>query len=147
MKSMTVLIRAAALFGVLLLVSVPALAQGKWWHSPEFQRELRLTAEQIRQLEDIFQKAMPRMKVLKSTFDQAEARFQELLMKGGDGNDIMEQVNVVEAARSEMNKGRVLMLVAMRNRLTMEQWARFTALQDQLAQKKDQGQKPGQKPQ
>ena len=40
----------------------------------------------------------------------------------------MEQIDVVEAARAALNKGRSKMLVNMRRALTSDQWARFTAL-------------------
>ena len=41
----------------------------------------------------------------------------------------MEQINIVEAARAELNKSRGHMLFNMRKLLTRQQWAKFTALQ------------------
>jgi Spy/CpxP family protein refolding chaperone len=43
----------------------------------------------------------------------------------------MDQVNAVESARAELNKTRVMMLLRMRRSLTADQWAKFTALQQQ----------------
>jgi hypothetical protein len=40
----------------------------------------------------------------------------------------MKQVDVVEAARAELNKTRTMMLLRMRRSLTTDQWAKFTAL-------------------
>ena len=63
----------------------------------------------------------------KSALDEAEAKFEKLIERGDDAA-VMEQINVVEAARAELNKSRTLMLLDMRKVLTREQWAKFTAL-------------------
>lgn len=129
MKPTTLLIRSAALCAALLLLSLPAAAQGfKWWQADSFKKELGLTQEQTRLLEEIFQKALPKLKTQKSTLDQAEARFAQLLERGEDAA-IMEQVRIVEAARSELNVSRTMMLLKMKKVLTTDQWAKFTALQ------------------
>jgi|SRR5687767_9069808 len=110
-----------------LLLAHPAAGQGfKWWQDDEFKKELGLTAEQTRGLEEIFQKALPNQKELKTALDVAEAQFAKLIQRGDKA--AMEQIDVVEAARSALNKGRSKMLVNMRQTLTSDQWARFTAL-------------------
>ena len=141
MKSITPFARWAASAAVLLLVSIPAAGQGfKWWHSDEFKRELGLTPEQTRVLEEIFQKAMPTLKVQKARLDQAEAQFQRLIEQGDQA--AMEQINVVEAARKDLNVTRNTMLYNMRKKLTLEQWVRLTALQ--AAQNKSTSPRPPQ---
>jgi Spy/CpxP family protein refolding chaperone len=128
MKSTSLFIVYAALGAALLVVSNPAEGQGfKWWHSDEFKRELGLTQEQTRHLEEIFQKALPTLKVQKSKLDEAEAQFQRLIELGDQA--AMEQINTVEAARKEINVTRGSMLLSMRKVLTREQWVKFTALQ------------------
>ena len=72
------------------------------------------------------QKALPTLKVQKTALDEAEAKFERLVERGDD-NQVMEQVNLVEAARADLNKTRTLMLLGMRKVLTRDQWARFTA--------------------
>ena len=129
MKSTTPFARFAVLCvaaAVLLLVQ-PASGQGmKWWQDEKFIKELLLTAEQTKRLEEVFQKALPDQKVQKAALDVAEAQFEKLISRGDEA--AMEQINIVEAARSELNKSRQRMLVHMRNLLTGEQWAKFTAL-------------------
>jgi Spy/CpxP family protein refolding chaperone len=129
MKPTSPLARVAALCAVaaLLLAVQPAAGQGmKWWQDEKFVKELLLTAEQTRRLEEVFQKALPDQKVQKAALDVAEAQFEKLISRGGEA--AMEQIDVVEAARSELNKSRQRMLVHMRNLLTGEQWAKFTAM-------------------
>jgi hypothetical protein len=47
----------------------------------------------------------------------------------------MEQVNHLETARAELSKSRTWMLLRMRKVLTANQWAKFTALQHEAAQR------------
>jgi len=107
----------------------PASAQGfKWWNDDMFRRELGLTSEQSARLEDIFQQALPALRKHKDALDHAQAEFDRLVERASDGS-VMDQVNLVESARSELNKSRVMMLLRMRRSLTADQWAKFTALQ------------------
>lgn len=128
MHTLTFLRRISALFVVAVLLSTPALAQGKWWQSDHrFFRELALTQDQSKRLEEIFQAAVPTLKTHKKTLDEAETKFTAL-MERGDESQIMVQLNYVETARAELNKARIMMQLRMRKALTDDQWAKFTAL-------------------
>jgi Spy/CpxP family protein refolding chaperone len=129
MKVSKILVRrAAALSALLLLVAVPVTAQrGKWWQNERFTRELGLTQEQSTRLEEIFQKHQPTLRQRMEALEQAEKAF-DTVVETGDDNAVMGQVDVVEAARAELNKARTLMLLRMRRSLTTDQWAKFTAL-------------------
>ena len=61
-----------------MALALPAAGQGKWWQSEEYKRELRLTTEQSKRLEEIFQAAVPTLKSLKKALDQAESEFERL---------------------------------------------------------------------
>ena len=139
MNSIDRLGRATALIAALLFLAAPAAAQGfKWWQSDLYKRELGLTPEQSRRLEDIFQAAVPNLRIQKRALDQAETEFERLVEKGDDGA-VMEQVGRVEIARAELNKSRTMMLLRMRRSLTTDQWAKFTALH-QAAERERAGQ-------
>jgi Spy/CpxP family protein refolding chaperone len=93
----------AVLVAVGLLLSQPTAAQGsKWWQSEQYRRDLGLTTEQSRRLEEIFQTAVPTLKARKKALDLAEAEFERLVERGDDGS-VMDQVERVEAARAELN--------------------------------------------
>jgi Spy/CpxP family protein refolding chaperone len=135
MTQISILRRLAALLTIAVLCASPAASQGfKWWQSDEYRRELGLTADQTKRLEDIFQSAVPTLKAQKKTLDQVEAEFEKLIERGGDAA-VMEQVNHLETARAELSKSRTWMLLRMRQVLTTDQWAKFTALQHQAAQR------------
>lgn len=123
------LLRALLTGTVLVLVSMPpAIAQGfKWWQQDDFKRELGLTREQSTRLEEIFQGALPTLRTHKKALDRAEVVLDRLV-ETGDDDSVMEQVNVVEAARAELSKARTLMLLRMRRILTSDQRVKLTAL-------------------
>lgn len=128
MTSKHLLRQIVVAFAVVATVALPAAGQGaKWWQSEEYTRELRLTSEQSKRLEDIFQAAVPNLKSLKRALDQAESEFERLLERGDDGS-VMDQVERVEAARAELNKSHTLMMLKMKRVLTAEQWAKFNAM-------------------
>ena len=121
------LLRQIVVLFAILAIALPVAGQGKWWQSEEYKRELRLTPEQSKKLEEVFQAAVPTLKSLKKALDQAESEFERLLERGDDGS-VMDQVERVEAARAELNKSHTMMMLRMKRVLTAEQWARFNAM-------------------
>jgi Spy/CpxP family protein refolding chaperone len=121
------LLRQIVVLFAVLAIALPATGQGKWWQSEEYKRELRLTPEQSKKLEEVFQASVPTLKSLKKALDQAESEFERLLERGDDGS-VMDQVERVEAARAELNKSHTMMMLRMKRVLTAEQWARFNAM-------------------
>jgi Spy/CpxP family protein refolding chaperone len=120
--------RVSSVVAVVLCLALPAAGQGsKWWQSEQYRRELGLTAEQSKRLEDVFQAAVPTLKTHKKALDQAETEFERLVERGDDGS-VMDQVERVEAARAELNKSHTMMMLRMRKVLTTEQWAKFNAM-------------------
>lgn len=133
---------AGALLVVMVLVgAAPAAAsqaQGappfKWWQSELYKKELGLTPEKSRRLEEIFQAAVPNQKALKKALDEADALFEKLVQQG-DKKGAADQINRVIAARAELWKSHSLMLLEMRFELTAQQWTKLGVLQQQAAQK------------
>ena len=122
---------AMASIGTVVLLAPPASAQGfKWWQSEMFTRELGLTTDQSAKIEAIFQKTVPVLRQEKDALDRAQADFNQMI-EASDDAQVMAQVGVVEAARSELNKSRTMMLLRMRRVLTPDQRIKFVMLQQQ----------------
>jgi Spy/CpxP family protein refolding chaperone len=122
---------AAVVIGAAILWAHPASAQGfKWWQSETFRRGLGLTQEQSSKIEGIFQKTLPALRQQKGALDKAEADFNQMV-EASDDAQVMAQVTVVEAARSELNKSRTMMLLRMRRVLTPDQRVKFVMLQQE----------------
>ena len=129
MKFTALVCRLAVVCAVALCVPGPAAAQGfKWWNSDQYRRELGLTGDQSRRIEDIFQGALPNLRAAKKSLDGAEADFEALVQRGDDSS-VMQQVDRVETARAELNKVRTIMLLKMRRTLTTDQWVKLGALE------------------
>jgi Spy/CpxP family protein refolding chaperone len=123
--------RFTAVAIIVLLASASASAQAfKWWQSDRYKHELGLTGDQVKRLEEIFQAALPTLRMHKKALDDAETDFDRLVEHGGDAA-VMEQVDKVEAARAQLNKTRTMMLLKMRRLLTTEQWVKLGALHQQ----------------
>lgn len=128
MKSTFDLRRFTAVLAILLFVSVPAGAQGaKWWMSDHYKRELGLTADQSRRLEEVFQAALPTLRSQKKALDDAEQQFSQVMQRN-NYSLVMEQVDQLEAARANLNRTRTMMLVNMRKVLTTDQWIKLDAM-------------------
>jgi len=128
MKSTKDLGRLAAVFTALLLLAAPAGAQGvKWWMSDQYKRELGLTSDQSRRIEEVFQAALPQLRAQKKALDDADEQFKQA-MERGNYSAVMEKVDHLEAARANLNRSRSMMLVNMRKLLTTDQWIKLDAM-------------------
>ncbi len=133
---------AAVIVGSAALWTPAVSAQGfKWWQSDVFKRELGLTADQSAKIEAIFQKTVPVLRQEKDALDKSQADFNQMI-EASDDAQVMAQVGVVEAARSELNKSRTMMLLRMRRVLTPDQRVKFVMLQQQTRNHGRSGSKP-----
>jgi Spy/CpxP family protein refolding chaperone len=131
-------IRSCLICALVLVFASSVGAQGfKWWQSDRYKTELMLTGEQSRRLEEVFQGALPTLRVQKKALDSAEAELERLVQRGDDGA-VMAQVARVETTRAELNTSRTLMLLKMRRALTTDQWIKFGALHQALEHEREQ---------
>lgn len=117
----------------LVLCLVPALvsAQGKWWQSERFQRELQLTADQISRIEDVFQSALPELRQQKKTLDRLESDLSRLIDTSADEAAVMHEADRVEQVRSELSKARTRMLLRIRRVLSADQRIKLGTLHNE----------------
>jgi periplasmic protein CpxP/Spy len=132
----TVFASPIAVLAALLYVAAAGASQTqgsnppKWWQSDLYKRELNLTADQSKHLEEIFQAAVPKQKELKKALDEAEAQFEHLAEQR-DQKNAEGQIHRVISARAELMKSHSLMLLEMRFVLSPQQWSKLGALQQQ----------------
>lgn len=103
----------------------------RWWNSEQYRRELGLTPEQSKRLEEIFQQAAPAQRDLLKKLEEAEAQFERLVASASE-KVVIEQINTVVNARAELNRSNSIMLYRMRRVLTPDQWTRLGALKQSL---------------
>jgi Spy/CpxP family protein refolding chaperone len=116
----------------------PAPTQSsKWWNSPTIKAELGLTDQQSMAVEAIFQATLPKLRTSKDELDRLEATLSKLLDAGADEAQVLQHIDRVEAARSDMSKTRTLMLLRMRRVLSQEQRTKLTAVHERSSRARD----------
>jgi len=94
----------------------------KWWQNERFQKELKLTPEQITRIEGIFQTAEPMLRAQKDAVDRREEKLSKLISdpKATEAG-VLQATDRLELARNEMTRTRTLMLFRIRRVLSDEQ--------------------------
>jgi Spy/CpxP family protein refolding chaperone len=84
-----------------LAVPGQALAQGRWWQSERFQKELGLTKEQITRIDGIYQSTTPLLRAQKEAFDRREEKLSKVLADPkSDEAMVVQATDRLEAARN-----------------------------------------------
>jgi len=101
---------------------------GRWWNNPKLVERLKLTDEQRKAMDDIMQQHREKLIDLRAGVEKAEVEM-EPLMRDDQPNEgkILAQIDKVAQARAELEKGNARFLLAIRGKLTPDQWKRLQA--------------------
>ena len=102
-----------------------------WWRDAQFQKELSLSADQSKRIDDMFQSTIPVLRQKKEELDQLEAELSRLIAANADEQAVVRQVDKVEASRAHLNKMRTLLLLHIRQVLTPDQRAKLNKLYEE----------------
>lgn len=131
MKTLRKLFICLVLSAIVLGLPGAASAQGRWWQSERFKRELALTQEQITRIEGIYQSTMPLLRAQKQAFDRRESKLSKVISDPkSDEAMVVQAADRLEAARNEMGRTRTLMFFRIRRVLTDEQHLKLNALHE-----------------
>lgn len=121
-----------ALSLVVTFAATPALAQGfKWWQMERFQKELVLTTEQVARIEGIYQTTEPLLRAQKRAVDKYEEKLSKTITDPrSDEPMVLQAIDRLEAARSEVSRTRNLMLFRIRRVLSDEQNLKMRAMHE-----------------
>jgi Spy/CpxP family protein refolding chaperone len=110
--------------------------QGKFWNNPDIVAKLKLTDEQRKGMDQVLQQHRTTLVDLHANLEKSELAL-EPMMKEDQPNEsqILEQIDKVAAARAELEKANARFLLAIRAKLTPEQWK---SLQDARAERREQ---------
>ena len=110
---------------------------GKFWKREEVRRELQLTEDEVRNLEHIFAKNQQPLIDLAADVKKKRADLETLLVDDrADDKRITAQVDLVEQARANLGKARVMMLLEMRKALTPAQREKLVRLKEEHERRK-----------
>ncbi|MGD0737318.1 MAG: periplasmic heavy metal sensor [Terracidiphilus sp.] len=120
---------------------------GKWWHNPKLVAELKLTDAQSKAMDDTLQQHRETLIDLRASVQRAEVEL-EPMMKEDQPNEsqILAQIDKVAQARAELEKANARFLLAIRSKLSPEQWKQLQADRASHAQSLHDWNRDGQRP-
>jgi Spy/CpxP family protein refolding chaperone len=109
----------------------PGGDHGHWWNNPKMVARLKLTDEQRKDFDGILLEHREKLIDLRASLERAELEM-EPLMRGDhpDEAKILSQIDKVAQARADLEKANARFLLAIRNKLTPEQWKQVQALRN-----------------
>src|ERR1035438_7167764 len=96
---------------------------GRWWNNPRVVEQLKLTDDQRKAMDGILLEHREKLIDLRASLQKAELEL-EPLVKDDQPNEgkILSQIDKVAQARAELEKANARFLLAIRGKLTPEQW-------------------------
>jgi len=105
----------------------PEHGRKKWWVDSELRAELGITDQQSAGIDLVWKKSLAKRAELGERLEKLNAVLEKMILDAADEASVTAQLDRVEAARSDANKARVLMLYRMNKLLTQEQRAKLDA--------------------
>jgi periplasmic protein CpxP/Spy len=101
---------------------------GHWWNNPKVAERLKLTDTQRKAMDDTLQQHRETLVDLRGSLEKSELEL-EPMMKENQPNEsqILAQIDKVAQARAELEKANARFLLAIRSKLTPEQWKQMEA--------------------
>lgn len=99
-----------------------------WWNNPRMIEQLKLTDDQRKAMDEILLQHREKLIDLRANLEKAELAMQPL-MSADTPNDaaITAQIDKVVAARAELERANARFLLAIRDKLTADQWKQIQA--------------------
>jgi protein CpxP len=96
---------------------------GRWWNNPRIVERLKLTDEQRKSFDDILFQHRETLIDLRGSLAKAELELEPLIRNDQPNEGkILAQIDKVAQARAELEKANARYLLALRSKLTPEQW-------------------------
>ena len=106
----------------------PRGAHGRWWNDPALVEKLKLTDEQRKSMDAILLEHREKLIDMRAAVEKGELEL-EPLMRDDQPNEakILAQIDKVAQARAELEKANARFLLAIRSKLSPEQWKQLQA--------------------
>lgn len=105
---------------------------GRWWNDPQMVQKLKLTDDQRKAMDAILLEHREKLIDMRANVEKAELGM-EPLMHDDQPNEgkILAQIDRVAQARAELEKANARFLLAIRGKLTPDQWKQLQASREE----------------
>lgn len=102
--------------------------RGRWWNNPHIIEKLKLTEAQRKAMDEALLAHRSQLIDLHAALEKAELGM-EPLMRADQPNEgqILAQIDRIVQTRAELEKARARFLLAVRSKLSLEQWKQMEA--------------------
>lgn len=101
----------------------PRGAHGRWWNDPAMVEKLKLTDEQRKSMDAILLEHREKLIDMRANVEKAELGMDPLMQdEHPNEGQILAQIDKVAQARAELEKANARFLLAIRGKLTPDQW-------------------------
>ena len=117
----------------------------KWWLYPESRKEIRLTDQQSKKIDEVWESTAPKLREKWRELEELELALAKMMKEYNvDVSTVAQQVEKVERLRAENNATRTTMIYRMHLLLTPEQRVKVDDLRARLdAERKKQNEPQG----
>jgi Spy/CpxP family protein refolding chaperone len=96
---------------------------GKWWNREDIVKKLKLTQDQRKKMDEIFQDLRGKLMETNFSVDKEEAVLEPLMEASQpDDSKILPQIDRIAQARADLEKVEARLVLGLRHVLTVEQW-------------------------
>lgn len=118
----------------------PGPQRTECWQREEIRTEIGLRKDQAGKIDEIYQAMMPRLRSSAEDRMKADEQLSKLFSSNASTeDDVVRQLNQVQAARNEVDRQRTLMLFRINRVLTPDQRAKLRAIYDRMNRERRQG--------
>jgi Spy/CpxP family protein refolding chaperone len=107
-------------------------AHGRWWNDPQVIEKLNLTDDQRKSMDDILQQHRDNLIDMRASVEKAEGALESLMsVDQPNESAVLAQIDRVAQARAELEKANARFLLALRAKLTPDQWKQLQAIRSE----------------
>lgn len=109
-------------------------ARGQWWNNPKIVADLKLTDDQRKAMDGILQEHKVKLIDLRANLQKAEVTMQPLINADQPNETaILAAIDKVAQSRAELEKANARFLLALRAKLTPDQWKQLQVMRSNRA--------------
>lgn len=103
-------------------------SMGRWWNDPAMIEKLKLTEDQRKTMDQILYQHREKLIDMRASVEKAELGMQPLLQADQPNEtQVLAQIDKIAQARAELEKANARFLLAIRAKLTPDQWKQLQA--------------------